>query len=262
MRSKLIVAILMASSAPAWAQTAISKSQSSSNSAALAASRATAIGGGNAQAQGGNATGGSAAVNIAGSPASTTSTVRQEVTGTQTLRTAPQVVAPGLTAAGIETCLGSGSGGVSVIGTGVSLGTTYPDGDCNKRLYARTLWAMGKQNEALAILCLSPDVRYVMRACAQYLPQAYAAPVGYAQPAGATYYYEDPSQYRGGPIMLVSGKTGQEYLCNDYDLSHQRCRDGRGVRSPKPHQEVRVAHKRPAPVAPVEAAKPKEDYTP
>src|SRR5215471_8168869 len=62
MRLKLIVAMLMASSAPAWAQTSIATSSSRSDSAALAASRATAIGGGNAT--GGNATAQGGNVNI------------------------------------------------------------------------------------------------------------------------------------------------------------------------------------------------------
>src|SRR5215831_5517539 len=127
MRLKLTVAILMASSAPVWAQsTAVSTSRSQSNSAALA----TAIGGG--AAQGGAAQGGNVTIN--GFPANTTSTVHQDVSGTQTLKNVPLVSAPGLSAAGIETCLGSASGGGAFVGTGFSLGTTYPDNDCNRRL--------------------------------------------------------------------------------------------------------------------------------
>ena len=38
--------------------------------------------------------------------------------------TTPTVAAPGLAAAGIETCLGSASGGLSVMGGGITFGAT------------------------------------------------------------------------------------------------------------------------------------------
>ena len=245
MRYRLSVAILLASCAPVWAQSSTAISTSRSDSAALAASRSTAIGGGNAT--GGSAAGGNASVTLAGAPASTSSTVHQDVSGTQTLKNVPLVSAPGLSAAGIETCLGSASGGGAFVGTGFSLGTTYPDNDCNRRLYARTLFAMAQamKNPRLADAamdehCLAPDIQYVMPdVCGRVLPQRVApiANAAYAQAGGPSqsgYYYEDVSTYRGGPIMLISGKTGAEYLCNSYDLSHQRCRDGRGVTHRKP----------------------------
>jgi hypothetical protein len=100
---------------------------------------------------------------------------------------------------------------------------------------------------AMAELCLAPDIQYVMPdVCGRVLPQAPIANAAYAQAGGPSqsgYYYEDVSTYRGGPIMLISGKTGAEYLCNSYDLSHQRCLDGRGVthRKPPPRSGLAVS---------------------
>src|SRR5215831_9435016 len=86
-----------------------------------------------------------ATVNIAGQP----STTRQEVSGTQTLKNVPTAFAPGLAAAGLETCLGSVSGGGAFVGTGFSFGTTIPDPGCAARLDARTLWSMGLKKAAV-----------------------------------------------------------------------------------------------------------------
>ena len=60
----------------------------------------------------GSTSGASSAINVS-NPAATTSKNR--------LVTPPTVVAPGLAAAGIETCLGSASGGVSLMGGGVTV---------------------------------------------------------------------------------------------------------------------------------------------
>jgi hypothetical protein len=85
---------------------------------------------------------------------------------------------------------------------------------------------MGLKKAAVARLCLNTDIYHAMpEVCAIYLPPAppsgfslfaAAAPVTYAPP-------EEPG-YRGGPIMLVEGKTGQDRLCNNYDEAHHRCR--------------------------------------
>lgn len=85
-------------------------------------------------------------------------TIRQRVV------TPPSVVAPSLSAAGLETCLGSVSGGISVMGGGGSFGTSVKDDDCNRRLYARQLWNMGFKQAATNIQCLSPEVQYAMAA--------------------------------------------------------------------------------------------------
>ena len=73
-------------------------------------------------------------------------------------RNTPSVVAPGLAAAGIETCLGSTSVGGSGPGFGLTVAGTHKDRDCNLRLYSRTLYSMGHKVAALQILCNDPDV--------------------------------------------------------------------------------------------------------
>lgn len=68
-------------------------------------------------------------------------------------RQAPAVGAPGLAAAAIETCLGSVSIGASGPGAGLSFGTTVPDDNCNARLNARALQALGHPSAAIVLLC-------------------------------------------------------------------------------------------------------------
>jgi hypothetical protein len=73
-------------------------------------------------------------------------------------RNTPSVLAPGLAAAGIETCLGSTSVGGSGPGFGVTIAGTTTDRSCNLRLYSRTLYSMGHKLAATQILCNDPDV--------------------------------------------------------------------------------------------------------
>ena len=77
-------------------------------------------------------------------------------------RNAPSVNAPGLAAAGIESCLGSASVGGSGPGFGLAIGGTTEDKDCNIRLYARTLYAMGYRVAAVQLLCTNPDVAHAL----------------------------------------------------------------------------------------------------
>ena len=178
----------------------------------IAASRSnsssTAIGGG---------TGGSATITsnptaaiISTVPANTTQTITTQ--GHSSVSTVPSVFAPGLAAAGIESCLGSVSGGGSFLGTGITLGGSIPDGDCSTRLDARTLWAFGLKKAAVARLCLSrPIYESMPEVCVNYLPHQPVAPV----PVASTL---------PGQIWLVEGSTGQDRLCNRYDAQHQKCR--------------------------------------
>ena len=201
MKRLLLAAIVaMAASVPAWAQS------STGVGVARSTSRSLAISG-----QGGNAT------------ITSNSTVPAE----QTVKNVPGVIAPGLSAAGLETCLGSISGGGAVVGTGFSFGTTIPDPGCAARLDARTLWSMGLKKAAVARLCLNGDIyRAMPEVCDQYLPPP--AP-GYAAspPVPARYAQAEASEeqpYTGGDIWLVEGATGKDRLCNDYDVAQQRCR--------------------------------------
>ena len=108
----------------AYAQTAVGVGVGTANSSSTSRSGAVAIGGGNANAAGGR--GGNAKAVSTGS----TAILSQSTPANQSLTNVPTVFAPGLSAAGLETCLGSVSGGGSWLGTGISLGGTIPDPGC------------------------------------------------------------------------------------------------------------------------------------
>ncbi|HTS39314.1 MAG TPA: hypothetical protein VMH84_02070 [Xanthobacteraceae bacterium] len=86
------------------------------------------------------------------------------------LITPPTVVAPGLAAAGVETCLGSSSGGFSIMGGGLTFGRTYTDEGCTMRLTARQLYAFGHQKAAMALMCQDPHVAEAMAAAGDICP--------------------------------------------------------------------------------------------
>jgi hypothetical protein len=195
--------IAMAASGPAWAQssttgTGIGVGRSTSNSQAISGQGGTGVG--------------VAAI-----------TTNSNVPADQTVRNVPGIVAPGLAAAGLETCLGSVSGGGAFVGTGFTFGTSIPDPGCAARLDARTLWAFGLKKAAVARLCLNPDVNRAMpEVCVQYLPPsapgypaALAIPTRYAQAEAAADIQD---------IWLVVGAKGRSRLCNEYDVTRQRCR--------------------------------------
>jgi hypothetical protein len=116
-------------------------------------------------------TSGSMAVINSSDPASTTSRVIS----------APTVVAPGLAAAGMETCLGSASGGLSAMGGGFTFGTTTVDEGCTVRLLARQLFAFGFQHAALALMCEDKHVVVAMYAAGSPCPRV--LPITAADPA-------------------------------------------------------------------------------
>jgi hypothetical protein len=107
-------------------------------------------------------TAGSVAVVDISNPANLTTTTR--------LITAPTVAAPGLTAAGVETCLGSAAGGLSLMGGGFTLGSTKVDEGCTIRLLARQLFAFGFQKAALALMCQDEHVAMAMSAAGSPCP--------------------------------------------------------------------------------------------
>jgi hypothetical protein len=246
MRGHFVLAALSVCllSTPAKAQTATAVGVGTGISSSKSQSQAVAIGGGNAN-------GGSSAssVTIATNPANTFATVNN--TGTATVRNVPSVFAPGLAAAGLETCLGSVSGGGAFVGTGFTFGTSIPDPGCATRLDARTLWSMGLKKAAVARLCINPDIaRSMPEVCARYLPQpvAYAAPspLSPLNPFANTFAATEPSQ-RGGAIMLIDGNTGKERLCNIYANGQQKCLAWADEQRP-PRMKVAVAkHHTPKP---------------
>jgi len=203
MERLLVAAIVVMASSPAWAQ--------SSTGSGVGIARSTS----NSQA-------------ISGQGGSARLISNSTVPADQTVRNVPSVFAPGLSAAGLETCLGSVSGGGAIIGTGFSFGSSIPDPSCAARLDARTLWSMGLKKAAVARLCLNSDIyRAMPDVCAIYLPQASVRPIStparFASTSAAT-TAPDEQPYAGGPILLVEGETGKKRLCNDYDEPGQRCR--------------------------------------
>jgi hypothetical protein len=202
MKRLLLAAIVaMAASGPAWAQstgTGVGNARSTSNSQAVSGQGGIGVG-------------------VGGTIISSSS-----VPADQTVKNVPSIGAPGLTAAGLETCLGSVSGGGAFVGTGFSFGTTIPDPGCAARLDARTLWSMGLKKAAVARLCLNGDIyRAMPEVCDQYLPQRARPPVPTVHAQAAT---SEEQPYTGGDILLVDGTTGKNRLCNDYDVTQQRCR--------------------------------------
>jgi hypothetical protein len=87
------------------------------------------------------------------------------------LITTPTVVPPGLAAAGVETCLGSASGGLSVMGGGLTFGSTKVDEGCTIRLLARQLYAFGFQKAAVALMCQEQRVAIAMDDAGSPCPQ-------------------------------------------------------------------------------------------
>jgi hypothetical protein len=206
MKRLLLAAIVaMAASGPAWAQSSTATAAGTGVGVARSTSSSQAISG-----QGGTGVGVAAI------------TTNSNVPADQTVKSVPGVVAPGLSAAGLETCLGSVSGGGAFVGTGFSFGTTIPDPGCATRLDARTLWSFGLKKAAVARLCLNPDINRAMpEVCVKYLPAPAPTrvPTRYAQAQASE---EQP--YTGGDIWLVEGTTGKKRLCNDYDVTQQSCR--------------------------------------
>jgi hypothetical protein len=205
--------IAMAASEPAWAQS--STATGTGVGVAKSASTSQAISG-----QGGTGIG------IGGNPSATIIS-KSTVPAEQTVKNVPSFSAPGLAAAGLETCLGSISGGGAVVGTGFSFGTTIPDPGCAARLDARTLWSMGLKKAAVARLCLNGDVyRAMPEVCEKYLPPPAPGnsvlPLVPARFAQAQASEKQPDTIRD--IWLVEGAIRQKRLCNEYDVTQQRCR--------------------------------------
>jgi len=152
----------------------------------------------------------------------TTSNVNQRVSGTQTVKTVPSMVAPGLAAAGLETCLGSASGTVSAVGFGIGGGSTYVDEGCQARLDSRTLASYGLKAAAVARLCQRVDIwRSMPDICERYWPRGTPYPYGVAVAAPAVVMTTSAND--GGMIRVIDGRDGIEKDCLIYSYSKQKC---------------------------------------
>jgi hypothetical protein len=79
--------------------------------------------------------------------------------GSYTVKSAPTVYAPSLTASVTETCLGSVSGGVSVIGVGATAAMTIENAECDRRLNAAVAGRMGRMDIAFNLMCQEDSFR-------------------------------------------------------------------------------------------------------
>ena len=179
--------------------------------------------------------------------------------GTTTIKSAPSMVAPGLAAAGLETCLGSASGTVSAIGFGIGGGSTFADEGCQARLDSRTLYAYGLKAAAVARLCQRPDIwRAMPDMCAQYWPSGTPYPAGIviAAPVGRANVVMSTG---GEAIRVVDGRDGVEKDCLNYSHTKQKCYQWAGE---KPRAQIRIAAVTPTKVitpAKSKAEKPKAE---
>jgi hypothetical protein len=243
----LAATCLAVSATPALAGNSTAVGVGVAKSTSVSGSQATAISGqGGAGGQGGQGGvgigvgvgGQGGTVSIAGAPSQTAQTVTTQ--GHSSVSTVPSVFAPGLAAAGIESCLGSVSGGGSWLGTGITLGGSIPDKDCSARLDARTLWSFGLKKAAVARLCQTYDIYASMpEVCGQYVPRP--APAYAPVAVQATYASVDTASLPSGTIMLIEGRTGRERPCSNYDEAHSRCLRWVDAVTPKPKQVTRMA---------------------
>lgn len=84
--------------------------------------------------------------------------VSTRASGTTTVKNVPTVYAPALTTTLTETCMGSSTVGGAGAGFGLSIGSTWKDEECIRRLHAREIVAIGEKDVAKEIMCGSPIV--------------------------------------------------------------------------------------------------------
>lgn len=84
-------------------------------------------------------------------------------TGSDLSRQVGMAVAPSLTTTFSETCMGSTSMGAGFAGGSLSLGTTWEDIACIRRLDSREIKAMGDTQAAKELLCNNEEVRQAFK---------------------------------------------------------------------------------------------------
>ena len=79
-------------------------------------------------------------------------------------------VSPSLMSSGTESCLQSISGGLQLVGIGVSSGKYIQDEECNRRRNSITLSNMGMKIAAVSLMCQNADVWRAMLMAATPCP--------------------------------------------------------------------------------------------
>lgn len=126
--------------------------------------------------------------------------------GSYTVRANPAIAAPSLTSTFSDTCMGSSSFGLSIVGFGATGGTTMVDDACVRRLDSREFRAMGMEDVALALLCQSAANQKAVEATGRSCPgRATGLPVSSGSPPAAE-EYSDP---------FVRRRLGLAPLSND-----------------------------------------------
>jgi hypothetical protein len=152
---------------------------------------------------------------------STSSSNSNSVSGASIVNHAPAVVtsrgrnditasafAPGLTAAGINSCAGSVSGGVGGTGFNFGIGGTYEMDECTARANAAALAGLGQGLAALESLCQSPRMRQALNASGTVCPSQraeYLAAQQRANESGQLYYATELAQ----PEPVVVRRSGK-----------------------------------------------------
>ena len=145
-----------------------------------------------AHATGGTATTGASTATNTANPTASNEGNAQNITFNSTapqntkarVETVPQVYAPALSTTLTETCMGSTSGGISVMGFGGTLGTTWNDAQCVRRLNAREMaQTLGDRDAARALLCQDKDIAAAYAAVGEDCRMRYEKPVPVAQAA-------------------------------------------------------------------------------
>lgn len=72
---------------------------------------------------------------------------------------------------GMDTCMGSTSGGAAGPGFSFSVGSTWTDKNCLMLKNARELWNMGLKDAAFARLCMDPDNHEAIKLSGGVCPQ-------------------------------------------------------------------------------------------
>ena len=107
------------------------------------------------------------------------------VVGSDLSRAVGMAVAPALTTTFSETCMGSTSLGAGFSGGRLSIGSTWQDTACIRRLDAREIKAMGDNQAAKELMCNSEEVRQAFKNVGRPCVidgGSYASLDGYAKP--------------------------------------------------------------------------------